>query len=73
MSRPETCRIAAAPADYQRYGIAKGEIVGPVQPRPGVLPPKHATSWRSTSSSASFDAEERASSTIHPARRTNIR
>ena len=26
MSRPETCRIAAAPADYQRYGIAKGEI-----------------------------------------------
>ena len=47
--------------------------VGPVQPRPGALPPKHATSWRSTSSSASFDAEERASSTIHPARRTNIR
>jgi hypothetical protein len=27
MSRPETCRIAATPADYQRYGIAKGEIV----------------------------------------------
>jgi CrtC N-terminal lipocalin domain len=26
MSRPETCRIAALPADYQRYGIAKGEI-----------------------------------------------
>jgi hypothetical protein len=26
MSRPETCRIAATPADYQRYGIAKGEI-----------------------------------------------
>jgi len=26
MSRPETCRIAAMPADYQRYGIAKGEI-----------------------------------------------
>ena len=24
MSRPETCRIAAMPADYQRYGIAKG-------------------------------------------------
>ncbi len=23
MSRPETCRIAATPADYQRYGIAK--------------------------------------------------
>ena len=31
-----------------------------------------ATSWRSTSSSASFDAADRASSTIHPARRTNI-
>ena len=26
MSHPETCRIAAWPADYQRYGIAKGEI-----------------------------------------------
>ena len=26
MSRPESCRIAANPADYQRYGIAKGEI-----------------------------------------------
>jgi len=26
MSRPETCRIAAEPADYQCYGIAKGEI-----------------------------------------------
>ncbi len=26
MSRPETCRIAATPADYQRYGIAKDEI-----------------------------------------------
>jgi hypothetical protein len=26
MSRPEACRIAATPADYQRYGIAKGEI-----------------------------------------------
>ncbi len=26
MSRPQTCRIAATPADYQRYGIAKGEI-----------------------------------------------
>jgi hypothetical protein len=26
MSRPETCRIAATAADYQRYGIAKGEI-----------------------------------------------
>jgi hypothetical protein len=26
MSRPEGCRIAATPADYQRYGIAKGEI-----------------------------------------------
>jgi hypothetical protein len=25
-SLPETCRIAANPADYQRYGIAKGEI-----------------------------------------------
>jgi len=25
-----------------------------------------ATAWRNTSSSASFDAEERASSTIHP-------
>ena len=23
MSHPETCRIAAWPADYQRYGIAK--------------------------------------------------
>lgn len=33
----------------------------------------NATSWRSTSSSASFDADERASSAIHPARRTNIR
>jgi hypothetical protein len=32
-----------------------------------------ATSWRSTSSSASFDAAERASSASHPARRTNIR
>ena len=32
-----------------------------------------ATSWRSTSSSASFDAAEHASSAIHPARRTNIR
>ena len=29
-----------------------------------------ATSWRSTSSSASFDAAERASSAIHPASRT---
>jgi hypothetical protein len=26
MSRPETCRIAATPADYRRYGIAKDEI-----------------------------------------------
>ena len=26
MSRPEICRIAAEPADYQRYGIARGEI-----------------------------------------------
>jgi hypothetical protein len=26
MSRPESCRIAATPADYQRYGIVKGEI-----------------------------------------------
>jgi len=26
MSRPESCRIAGEPADYQRYGIAKGEI-----------------------------------------------
>jgi hypothetical protein len=26
MSRPETCRIAARPADYQHYGIARGEI-----------------------------------------------
>jgi hypothetical protein len=26
MSRPETCRIAATPADYQRYGLAKEEI-----------------------------------------------
>jgi len=32
-----------------------------------------ATSWRSTSSSASLDADDRASSAIHPARRTNIR
>ena len=32
-----------------------------------------ATSWRSTSSSASFEAVDRASSTIHPARRTNIK
>jgi hypothetical protein len=26
MSRSQTCRIGATPADYQRYGIAKGEI-----------------------------------------------
>ncbi len=26
MSRPETCRIAALSADFQRYGIAKDEI-----------------------------------------------
>ena len=26
MSRPETCRIAATPADYRRYGLANGEI-----------------------------------------------
>jgi len=26
MSRPESCRIAASPADYQRYAIAKGDI-----------------------------------------------
>jgi hypothetical protein len=26
MSRHETCRIAASPADYQRYGIAKDDI-----------------------------------------------
>ena len=26
MSRPESCRIAAEPADYRRYGITKGEI-----------------------------------------------
>lgn len=26
MSHPETCRIAATPADYQRYGIARGDI-----------------------------------------------
>ncbi len=26
MSHPETCRIAARPADYQHYGIARGEI-----------------------------------------------
>src|SRR5487761_1516462 len=26
MSRPETCRIAAEPADYERYGIAKDNI-----------------------------------------------
>jgi hypothetical protein len=26
MSRPERCRIAGEPADYQRYGIANGEI-----------------------------------------------
>ena len=26
MSRPETCRIAATPTDYQRYGIAEEEI-----------------------------------------------
>jgi hypothetical protein len=32
-----------------------------------------ATSWRSTRSSASFDADERASSTIHPASWTKIR
>jgi hypothetical protein len=32
-----------------------------------------ATSWRSTSSSASFDAAERASSTIQPVRRTKSR
>jgi hypothetical protein len=32
-----------------------------------------ATSWRSTSNSASFDAEERASSAIQPVRRTKIR
>jgi hypothetical protein len=32
-----------------------------------------ATSWRSTSSSASFDADERGDGAIHPARRTNIK
>jgi hypothetical protein len=32
-----------------------------------------ASSWRSTSSSASFDAGERASNANHPVRRTNIR
>jgi hypothetical protein len=32
-----------------------------------------ATSWRSTSRSASFDAGERASNAIHPPRRTKIR
>jgi hypothetical protein len=32
-----------------------------------------ATSWRSTSSSASFDAVERASSTIQPTSRAKIR
>jgi hypothetical protein len=32
-----------------------------------------ATSWRSTSNSASFDAAERASSAIQPVRRTNTR
>jgi len=32
-----------------------------------------ATSWRSISSSASFDAAERASSAIQPTKRTNIR
>ncbi len=32
-----------------------------------------ATSWRSTSSSASFDAAERASSAIQPVRWTNIK
>ena len=32
-----------------------------------------ATSWRSTSSSASFDADERASSAIQPVKRTKIR
>jgi hypothetical protein len=32
-----------------------------------------ATSWRSTSSSASFDAAERASNAIHPVRRTKNR
>jgi hypothetical protein len=26
MARPQTCRIAATPADYQRYGLAQGEI-----------------------------------------------
>jgi len=32
-----------------------------------------AISWRSSSSSASFEAEECANSAIHPARRTKIR
>jgi hypothetical protein len=32
-----------------------------------------ATSWRTTSSSASFEAAERASSIIQPVRRTKIR
>jgi hypothetical protein len=27
MSRSQSCRIGATPADYQRYGIAKDQIV----------------------------------------------
>ena len=46
---------------------------GPVRPRPGVLPLSTETSWRRIRISASFAAAERASSAIHPARRTNIR
>jgi hypothetical protein len=47
--------------------------IRPVRPRPGFCRHSTATSRRSTSNPASFDAAERARSAIQPARRTKIR
>jgi hypothetical protein len=47
--------------------------VGPVQLGPGFCRRSTANSWRSTNSSASVEADERASSALQPARRMKIR
>ena len=74
---------AACPASPAGLSATAPGAAGPGQPVPpgrpspasawGAAAAAPQASWRSTSNPASFDAGDRASSAIHPVRRTNIR
>lgn len=70
---PDRCRLTPSGRGSSRTRAASTAWSAQSSLGLGFCRRSTATSWCSTSNSASLEAEERASSTIHPARRTKIK